>query len=83
MPTSDFHNELTDEPISLEQLIHINGAGLEKKYAKLNKPKVKNIKMHKPLTLKDIMNGGGVPGPYIPGSSYMHQHMLASNHQWL
>ena len=53
------------------------------KFAKLNKPKAKKIKMVKPLTLKDIMNGGGSPGPYLPGPSYVNQQSLNSNIQWM
>ena len=41
MSTSDFHNELTDKAMSFEQLSDINGADLENKFTKLNKPKVK------------------------------------------
>ena len=83
MSTSDFHNELTDKAMSLEQLSDINGAGLENKYAKLNKPKAKKIKMYKPLTLKDIMSGGGSPGPYLPVPSYVNQQMIDSSYQWM
>ena len=83
MSSSDFHNELTDKAMSLEQLSDINGAGLENKFAKLNKPKAKKIKLYKPLTLKDIMNGGGSPGPYLPGPSYVNQQSLNSNIQWM
>ena len=83
MSTSHFHNELTDKAMSLEQLSDINGAGLENKFAKLNKPKAKKIKLYKPLTLKEIMNGGGSPGPYLPDPSYVNQQSLNSNIQWM
>ena len=83
MFTSDFHNELTDKAISLEQLSDINGAGLENKFAKLNKPKVKKIKMCKPLTLKDVINGGGSPGPYLPGPSYFNQQSINASNLWM
>ena len=83
MINSDFHDEFGNQAMSLEQLSDVNGAGLENKYAKLNKPKAKKIKMHKPLTLKDIMNGGGSPGPYLPGPSYINQQTLNPGSQWM
>ena len=46
-------------------------------------PKQKKIKVFKPLTLKDIMNGGGSPGPYLPGPSYFNQQSLNSSNQWM
>ena len=83
MSTSDFHNEHTDKAMSLEQLSDINGAGLENKFAKLQKPKAKKIKIYKPLTLKNILDGGGSPGPYLPGPSYFNQQSLNSSNQWM
>ena len=57
----------SNDELSFEQLHHINGAGLKNEYEKLKKPKAaKKIKLPKLLTLKDIMNGGGSPGPYLP-----------------
>ena len=81
--TSDSHNELTDKAMRLEQLSDINGAGLQNKFAKLNKPKVEKIKMYKPLALKDIMHGGGSPYLYLPASIYVNQQSLKSNIQWM
>ena len=83
MSTSHFHNELTDKAMSLEQLSDINGAGLENKFAKLNKPKAKKIKLYKPLTLKDIMNGGGSFGARLSGPSYFSQQSIDSGCQWM
>ena len=54
--------------LTLLQLREINGAGAPiNEYSKLHKPKgKKEIKPAKPLTLKDVLNGGGSPGPTFP-----------------
>ena len=84
MTYSTFQNESLEETLSLEELNAINGSGLKNEYAKLHKPKApKKIKMVKPLTLKDIMDGGGSPGPYLPGPSYINQQMFNSYNQWM
>ena len=68
---------IDNEQLSLDQLHQINGAGFKNEYAKLLKPKApKKIKMQKPLTLKDIINGGGSPGPYLPGANYINQKIF-------
>ena len=62
--------------LTLSQLSRVSGSGVPKNpYAKLQKPKLKKkeIMPVKPLTLKDIMNGGGSPGPYLPGPDYVSQ----------
>ena len=62
--------------LTLSQLSQVNGGGVPKnEYAKLQKPKLKKkeIKPVKPLTLKDVMNGGGSPGPYLPEPDYVSQ----------
>ena len=62
--------------LTLSQLSRVSGSGAPKNpYAKLQKPKLKKkeIKPVKPLTLKDVMNGGGSPGPYLPDPDYVSQ----------
>jgi len=71
-----FNNEL-----SLDQLQSINGGNTQNPYAKLHKPKAqKKIKPIKPLTLKDVMNMNGSPGPYLPRLEYFNQQMFNSYH---
>ena len=46
----------------------------------------KEIKPLKPLTLKDIMNNDGSPGPFLPGPDYVSQYLnSAHNHpfRWM
>ena len=83
MINSGFHDESNNQAMSLEQLSDVNGAGLENKYAKLLKPKAKKIKMQKFFTLKDVMNGGGIPGPYLPTLTYINQQTLNPGNQWM
>lgn len=78
-----FNTELT-----LSQLRGISGSGAPKnEYAKYLKPKAKKeIKPLKPLTLKDVMNNGGSPGPFLPGPDYVSQYASnAYNHhvRWM
>ena len=57
-----------DNELSIDQLQKINGGNTKNPYAKLLKPKAqKKTKPIKPLTLKDVMNMNGSPGPYLPG----------------
>ncbi len=67
---------MTTTELTLSQLSTVSGTGVPKnEYAKLQKPKrkKKEIKPVQPLTLKDVMNGGGSPGPYLPGPDYVSQ----------
>lgn len=78
-----FNTELT-----LSQLREISGSGAPKnEYSKYLKPKAKKeIKPLKPLTLKDVMNSGGFPGPFLPGPDYVSQYAnSAYNHhvRWM
>ena len=67
--------------LSIDQLQEINGGNSKNPYAKLLKPKAqKKIKPIKPLTLKDVMNANGSPGPYLPGHNYFNQQMFNSYH---
>ena len=67
--------------LDLSQLREISGSGAPKnEYAKLHKPKAKKeIKPLKPLTLKDIMNNGGSPGPFLPGPDYVSQYSSSAH----
>ena len=74
-PSPQQRSMMTTE-LTLSQLSRVSGSGAPKNpYAKLQKPKLKKkeIKPVKPLTLKDVMNGGGSPGPYLPGPDYVSQ----------
>ena len=73
-----------DNELSLNQLQQISGGDLKNPYAKFLKPKAqKKLKPLKPLTLKDLMNGGACPGPYLPGPNYFNQQMMYSPNQWM
>ena len=76
-----------DNELTLNQLQQISGGDikdLKNPYAKFLKPKAqKKVKPFKPLTLKDLMEGGACPGPYLPGPSYINQQMFNSNNQWM
>ena len=67
---------MTSNELTLSQLRDVNGSGAPKnEYAKLQKPKVKKeIKPLKPLILKDFMNNGGAPGPFLRGPDYVSQY---------
>ena len=70
-----------DNELSIDQLQKINGGNSKNPYAKLLKAKAqKKIKPIKPLTLKDVMNANGSPGPYLPGHNYFNQQMFNSYH---
>ena len=74
--TSPQQRSMMNAELTLSQLSQVSGSGVPKNpYAKLQKPKLKKkeIKPVKPLTLKDVMNGGGSPGPYLPGPDYVNQ----------
>ncbi len=73
---------MANTELTLIQLREISGSGAPKnEYEKLHKPKVKKeIKPYKPLTLKDVMNNGGSPGPYLPGPDYVDQYSNSTHH---
>lgn len=75
-PTLTNDESMINTELTLSQLSQISGSGAPKnEYAKLHKPKLKKkeIKPCKPLTLKDAMEGGASPGPYLSGPDYISQ----------
>ena len=74
-PLTNYEPMINTE-LTLLQLSQVSGSGAPKnEYAKLHKPKLKKkeIKPCKPMTLKDAMNGGASPGPYLPGPDYISE----------
>ena len=70
---------MTNTELTLSQLQEISGSGgYKNEYAKYIKPKAKKIKHMKPLKMKDVMKGGGVPGPFLPGPEYVNQHSYSA-----
>ena len=76
-------NTMFNTELTLSQLRDISGSGaLKNDYAKYLKPKVKKeIKPLKPLTLKDVMNNGCAPGPFLPGPDDVNQYASKTNNQ--
>ena len=76
LPNHFPRNTMLNTELTLSQLREISGCGAPKnEFAKYLKPKAKKeIKPLKPLTLKDVMNNGGSPGPFLPGPDYFSQY---------
>ena len=83
------YEPMINTELTLSQLSQVSGSGAPKnQYAKLDKTKLKKkeIKPCKPLTLKDAMNGGASPGPFLPGPDHISETTYMNTNsmmQWM